>query len=94
MFLNSMYNSIASLTKHFAKHFRLCASTESYLQFATCSASANANAYITIIRSSYHGYRVIAYYNIFNVKKYAEYQYFDSLLEMCSYLDTLSSLLV
>lgn len=94
MILNTMYNSIASLTKHFAKHFRLCASTESYLQLAINSASAKSNAYITIIRSSYHGYRVIAYYNIFDVKKCAEYHYFDSVLEMCSYLDTLSSQLV
>lgn len=94
MILNSMYNSIVSLTKLFAKHFRLCASTESYLQFATNSASAKSNAYITIIRSSYHGYRVIAYYNIFDVTKHAEYQYFDSVIEMCSYLDTLSSQLV
>lgn len=94
MILNSMYNSICSLTKHFAKHFRLCASTDSYLQFATNSASAISNAYITIIRSSYHGYRVIAYYNIFDVKKHADYHYFNSVLELCSYLDTLSSQLV
>ena len=94
MYLNSIYKSIVSLTKHFAKHFRLCASTDCYLQFATCSASSNSNAYITIIRSSYHGYRVIAYYNIFNVKKHAEYHYFDSVFELCSYLDTLSSQLV
>lgn len=94
MLINGMYKSIAYLTKHFAKHFRLCASTESYLQFATSSASSNASAYVTIFRSSYHGYRVIVYYNIFGVKKHSQYQYFDSIIDMCAYLDTLSSQLV
>lgn len=78
--------------KEFCKRFRIVASCYSYVRF-TCNTTSHYSS-VDIIRTSKNTYRVIAFVAYIQLAKFAEYKSFNSLENLCSYLDTLSSKLV
>ena len=92
MILNTLYNSICSMTDSFGKRFRLCACAGSYLQFTFNNINVYSN--IILMKTSQHTFIAMIYLNSLNGGKTACCMHFRSLKDMCIYLDTLSSQLV
>ena len=78
--------------KHFFKHFRIYSTADNYVRFTHCSIDFFSS--VDVIKTSKQNYRVIVFVAYYNLSKYAEYKSFHSLVDLCSYLDTLSTQLV
>lgn len=78
--------------KEFCKRFRISVCCDSYVRF-TCNTTVYYSS-VDIIRTSTNTYRVIVFVAYIQLSKYAEYKSFNSIKDLCSYLDTLSSQLV
>ena len=85
-----------SINKHnakkFCKLFRVVVCCDSYVRF-TCNTTSYFSS-VDIIRTSKNTYRVIAFVAYIQLANFAEYKSFHSLVDLCSYLDTLCSQLV
>lgn len=78
---------IRSHTVKFSNRFRLRSYTDDYLCFEYLSN--NEFLSVSIIQTSAHCFRVIAYCSFMSVQRIAEYRSFRTILDMCSYLDSI-----
>ncbi len=78
--------------KQFCKRFRIYSTADNYVRFTSYSTAYFSS--VDIIKTSKQNYRVIVFVAHYHLHKYADYESFHSLADLCSYLDTLSSQLV
>ena len=92
MLLNKLYDSIRNKAVYFFKRMCLVAYSEDYLLFNFSSSKFFAN--VTILRTSRHTFRVRSFVFKRGYYKNACYYTFNSISDLCAYLDTLSLQLV
>lgn len=78
---------IRSHTVKFSNRFRLRSYTDDYLCFEYLSNTEFWS--VSIIKTSAHCFRVIAYCSFLSVQRIAEYRSFRTIADMCVYLDSI-----
>lgn len=84
---NKLHFEIRSRSKNFYNRFRLRSYTDDYLCFEYISRTEYWN--ISIIKTSVHSYRVLTFYSLHSLQKFAEYRSFRSIYDLCLYLDSI-----
>lgn len=89
---NCLYLQINALTSNFRSKFRVHSYTDSFVHFVanTCSDFAS----VCVYRTSEKCFRVMFYHSHLQNFNVSDYKSFRTLSELCSYLDTLSFMLV